>query len=129
VKVHPGRISVLLDKPSGIRIEECAEVNRYLNHKLEDSGALEHYNIEVSSPGMEQPLKVLQQYHRRIGKTLSVITKDGIRKEGVLKNADENKIEIEETLTEKSNGKKIMRTELKTIPMSEIKETKVVFKF
>lgn len=129
VKVHPGRISVLLDKPTGIRIEECAEVNRYLNHMLEESGALEYYNIEVSSPGMLEPLRVLQQYQRRIGKLVSVITKDGIRREGVLKSADENEIIIEESITEKINGKKNFRVEARTIQMMEIKETKVVFKF
>lgn len=129
VKVHPGKISVLLDKPAGIRIEECAEVNRYLNHMLEESGALEYYNIEVSSPGMEEPLRVIQQYQRRIGKQVSVITKDGIRREGVLKSADENEIVIEESITEKINGKKNLRMELKTIQMGDIKETKVVFKF
>jgi len=129
VKVHPGRISVLLDKPSGIKVEECADVNRFLNHELEESGALEHYNIEVSSPGMEEPLKVLKQYRRRIGKTVSVITIDGIRKEGVLKNADDNQIELEEVIVEKSNGKKILHSELRTIPMNEVKETRVVFKF
>ena len=129
VKVHPGRISVLIDKPTGIRIEECAEVNRFLNHKLEGSGALEHYTIEVSSPGMFEPLKVPQQYQKRIGKEVSVITKDGNRKEGVLKSANENEIELEEIISEKNHGKKNVRTESKVIPMHEIKETKVVFKF
>ena len=129
VKVHPGRISVLLDKPTGIRIEECADVNRHLNHKLEDSGALEYYTIEVSSPGMFEPLKVPQQYQRRIGKEVNVITKDGQRREGVLKSADENEIELEETFSEKINGKKILHSETRHIPMSEVKETKVVFKF
>lgn len=129
VKVRPGRISVLLDKPTGIRIEECAEVNRYLNHMLEGSGVLEHYNIEVSSPGMLEPLRVLQQYQRRIGKQVSVITKDGIRREGVLKSADENEIIIEESITEKINVKKNFRVESIVIPMGEIKETKVLFNF
>jgi ribosome maturation factor RimP len=129
VRIYPGRISVLLDKPSGIRIEECAEVNRYLNHKLEESGALEYYNIEVSSPGMFEPLRVPQQYQRRIGKKVSVITKDGIRSEGILKRFDENEVELEQTFTEKINGKKNVRTESRVIPMNEIKETKVVFEF
>lgn len=129
VKVHPGRISVLLDKPAGIKIEECAEVNRYLNHKLEGSGVLEHYSIEVSSPGMFEPLKVPQQYQRRLGKEVSVITKDGLRREGILKSASETEIELEESFSEKTNGKKILHTEIRHIPMSEVKETKIVFKF
>jgi ribosome maturation factor RimP len=129
VKVHPGRISVLLDKPAGIRIEECAEVNRYMNNKLDESGVLAYYNIEVSSPGMFEPLRVPQQYQRRLGKEVSVITKDGLRREGILKRADDKEIELEETHSEKTNGKKILHSESRCIPMSEVKETKVIFRF
>jgi ribosome maturation factor RimP len=127
IKVRPGKITVLLDKPTGIRIEECAEVNRDLLSKLEDKEVLEHYGIEVSSPGMDEPLKVLPQYYRRIGKQVSVITKDGLRREGILKSADETEVVIEETVRE--SGKKSSLTHDRRIPMSEVKETKVVFKF
>src|SRR5215212_4265702 len=58
IKVHPGKITVLLDKPSGIQIEECAEINRHLLSNLEGRGILEKSGIEVSSPGMDEPLKV-----------------------------------------------------------------------
>ena len=129
IKINPGKIVVLLDKPTGIKIEECADVNRDLRDKLEGRGILEKYGIEVSSPGMEEPLRVLAQYYRRIGKQMGIVTKDGMRKEGILKSADENEIVIEETIREKNNGKKTSHTELRTIPMSEIKEAKVIFKF
>src|SRR5215213_5143471 len=55
IKVTPGKIKVLLDKPAGIRIEECAEVNRDLFDKLEEKGVPEKFAIEVSSPGMDEP--------------------------------------------------------------------------
>ena len=128
IKVTSGKITVLLDKPAGIRIEECAEVNRELTSKLEGKEALEKYSIEVSSPGMDEPLKVLPQYHRRIGKLMSIITKDGLRREGILKSADENEVVIEETVNVRNNGKQ-SHTENRTIPMSEVKEVKVIFKF
>src|SRR5262249_25593259 len=80
IKVRQGKITVLLDKPTGIQIEECAEVNRDLKDKLESRGVLENFGIEVSSPGMDEPLKVLPQYQRRIGKPVSVVTKDGLRR-------------------------------------------------
>lgn len=129
IKVRPGKITVLLDKPAGIRIDECAEVNRDLLGKLEGRGVLENFAIEVSSPGMDEPLKVLFQYHRRIGKLLSIVTKDGLRREGILKSADENEIVMEETVNEKNNGKKTSHTELRSIPMAEVKEARVIFKF
>lgn len=129
IRVRPGKITVLLDKPAGIRIEECAEVNRDLLSRLEGKGVLEQSGIEVSSPGMDEPLKVLPQYRRRIGKPVSVVTKDGIRREGILKSADENEVVIEETVSEKSNGKKTSHIESRIIPMREVKEVKVLFKF
>jgi len=129
IKVRPGKITVLLDKPTGIRIEECAEVNRDLLDKLEEKGVLENYGIEVSSPGMDEPLKVLPQYQRRIGKQVSVITKDGLRREGILKSADENEVVIEENVSVKDNGKKSLQPHDRRIPMNEVKETKILFKF
>lgn len=129
IKVRPGKITVLLDKPTGVRIEECAEVNRNLQDKLEGKNVLENYGIEVSSPGMDEPLKVLPQYYRRIGKQVSVITRDGLRREGILKSADENEVVIEETVSLRDNGKKLLQTHDRRIPMSEVKETKVMFKF
>lgn len=129
IKVRPGKITVLLDKPTGIKIEECAEVNRDLLSKLEGKDVLNDYGIEVSSPGMDEPLKVLPQYHRRIGKQVSVITKDGLRREGILKSADENEVVIEETVSVRDNGKKSALIHDRRIPMSEVKETKVVFRF
>lgn len=128
IKVRPGKITVLLDKPTGIQIEECAEVNRDLVGKLEDKG-VENYGIEVSSPGMDEPLKVLPQYFRRIGKQVSVVTKDGLRREGILKSADENEVVIEENVSVKENGKRFSQAHDRRIPMNEVKETKVIFKF
>ena len=128
IKVTPGKITVLVDKPTGIRIEECAEINRDLQSKLEGRGILEKCGIEVSSPGMDEPLKVLPQYHRRIGKLMSVITKDGLRREGILKRADENELVIEERVNVRNNGNQ-SHTESRTILMSEVKEARVMFKF
>jgi ribosome maturation factor RimP len=78
---------------------------------------------------MDEPLKVLPQYYRRIGKQVSVVTKDGLRREGILKSADENEVVLEETVSAKDNGKKTLMTHDRRIPMSEVKEAKVVFKF
>ena len=129
IKVRPGKITVLIDKPTGIRIEECAEVNRDLLGKLEGRGVLDESGIEVSSPGMDEPLKVLPQYYSKIGRHVSVVTKDGLRREGILKSADENEVVIEETITMKDDGKKSLQTQSRRISMSEVKETKVVFRF
>ena len=49
--------------------------------------SFEKHELEVSSPGMEEPLKVLNQYQKRIGREVRVLTTNGIVKNGILKAA------------------------------------------
>ena len=129
VKISPSKIMVYLDRPTGIKVEDCIEVNRFLQQQLEEGNVLEHHELEVSSPGMDEPLKVFQQYQKRIGKEVSVITFDGLKHTGVLKVASDQGIEIEETVTKKVNGKKEMNRQLINLPFTQIKETRVAFSF
>ncbi len=89
----------------------------------------ESHELEVSSPGMDEPLKVLKQYEKRIGQEVSVLMKNGIRKNGTLKSANENEIAIVEKSKVKDNGRKIFQTKDTIINHEEIKETKIVFDF
>src|SRR4051812_42413447 len=89
VKVSPARISVAIDKPAGITLTECTEVARYLREKLNDTDIFEKHELEVSSPGMEEPLKVLNQYRKRIGREVRVLMANGLVKQGILKLADD----------------------------------------
>jgi ribosome maturation factor RimP len=82
--------------------------------------------LEVSSPGMDNPLKVLRQYKRRLGREVIVVKTDGERVEGIMKAADENGITIEENLKSK---KKIVETITLEIPFTEIKSTKLKLNF
>jgi ribosome maturation factor RimP len=78
---------------------------------------------------MEEPLKVLQQYNKRIGKNVNVVTFDGLRHTGVLKAASTDGIELEETIIVKEGKKKEKQIQQITIPFSNIKETRVIFSF
>jgi ribosome maturation factor RimP len=129
VKLSPNRIAVLVDKPEGIKIEECAELSRYLSDKLEESGLLDSRELEVGSPGMDQPLKVYKQYLRRIGKRVRVITTDGKIHNGVLQSANENEIILLESFTLKEEKNKIKKEEERKYLFSEIKETRIEFSF
>ena len=101
VKVSPSRVLVFIDKPVGIKIEDCAEVSRFL---LNDAGlddVWELHELEVSSPGMDEPLKVLPQYQKRLGREVSVVTFDGLKHQGVLQAATEEGIELNELIVRK----------------------------
>ncbi|MEZ5067982.1 MAG: hypothetical protein R2847_05590 [Bacteroidia bacterium] len=57
-KITPGKVLVSVDKTSGITIDECAALSRHLYQSLESTGIFEKHELEVGSPGMDQPLKV-----------------------------------------------------------------------
>jgi len=97
IKVLPNnRISIFLDGDNGINIDKCAEVNRHVLNSLEPELA-EKYSLEVSSPGLDQPLKVLRQYKKNVGKEVQVALEDGDQKQGKLLEADVDKLIIEDS--------------------------------
>lgn len=129
VKLSPSKLIVAIDKPTGILLDECSKLNKYLASELETSGFLETHEIEITSPGMDQPLKVYQQYLRRIGRELNVITIDGKFHKGKLLSANNITFELLEITTTKVQKKKIKHENTITINYNEIKESKLELKF
>ncbi|MGC9345503.1 MAG: beta-CASP ribonuclease aCPSF1, partial [Candidatus Bathyarchaeales archaeon] len=86
-------IRVLVDSKEGVSIEECVELSRWLGQELDRQD--ENYSLEVSSPGLGSPLKLMQQYEKNIGREVEVILKDGIKRKGKLMSVDEDTITLE----------------------------------
>jgi ribosome maturation factor RimP len=128
VKILPtNKLQVFVDAEKGIIISKCVEISRALQKVLEEEKWLgDNYELEVSSPGMESPLKVLKQYYRRIGREVEVLLTTGVRYEGVLRKVNEQEIEIETTI---KISKKESVLEKKNIPFVEIKHTKLILNF
>ncbi len=129
VKLSPGKLMVAIDKPTGITIEECSSLSRYLLDRFEGTGFLETHEVEVGSPGMDAPLLVPQQYRRRIGRELRVFDTFGHELNGILKQVNEEGIELLVSKSRKENKKKIITETLHTIPFSEIREAKLILNF
>ena len=127
VKVSPSKIAVFIDHPSGLKLEECAEISRHLESLPDLETIFATRELEVSSPGLDEPLKVQKQYQKRIGQEVSVLLKNGIRKNGTLKSAGENEFMIVEKRNVRENGKKTFEMVEHSIPLDDVKETKVVF--
>ncbi len=109
VKVLLGgkKIEVFVDTDKGIDIDTCASFSRQLEKHLDGSGLVpENYMLDVSSPGMSNPLKIPRQYKKRIGRTLEVWTTEGTFIEGVLKEADDEHVVLEKQVKEKKKAKK-----------------------
>ena len=86
VSVSPDdKIVVEIDHAEGVWIDDCVELSRFIESKLDREE--EDYELEVGSAGIGQPFKVLQQYLIHIGKDVEVLTKDGKKFKGILKEA------------------------------------------
>lgn len=128
IRIRPtNNIKIYLDADGGLGIEKCIKVNRALYKQLEEAVlyADGDFSLEISSPGIDEPLKMLRQYHKNLGRNVEVITTDGNRKEGKLTAVDQNEISIEYT---EGKGKKAVVQQLQ-IPFTDIKQTKVLIKF
>lgn len=122
------KLQVIADADTGITINTCAAINRALQKTLEQEKWLgDDYEIEVSSPGIDSPLKVLRQYKRRIGKEMEIQLNNGSKHCGILLEANDQQIK----LGIKKNGKKTheLETEHLIIPFTHIKYAKLILKF
>ena len=93
VSVSPDdKIVVEIDHAEGVWIDDCVELSRFIESKLDREE--EDYELEVGSAGIGQPFKVLQQYLIHIGKEVEVLTREGKKLEGVLKDANEENMTL-----------------------------------
>jgi ribosome maturation factor RimP len=128
LKVKPtNNIKIYLDADGGLGIEKCIKINRALYKQMEEQGLYPDgdFSLEVSSPGVDEPLKLLRQYIKNEGRNVEVSFNDGTKKEGKLLKVGEDSINIEYT---EGKGKKAV-VHQPVIPFAEIKQTKVLIKF
>ena len=128
MKLLPGNnIKVFVDGDNGIAIDKLVQYNRGFYKQIEESGFFpnDDFSLEVSSPGLEEPLKLHRQYLKNMGRNVEVVMKDGIKHEGKMVSVLENEIIIEE---EAGKGKK-KQIISHTLPYSEIKSTTIQIKF
>ena len=128
VRIKPtNNIKVFLDGDQGISIEKCVQCNRALYKKLEESGLFpgDDFSLEVSSPGLDEPLKLLRQYKKNIGRQVEILLQDGTKKEGRLVEVSEDGIIIEETKGKNKKKEVISHTFL----FDNIKTTKIQIVF
>ena len=77
LRMGAGRLSVFLDKDGGIGVDECARMSRTLGDVLDTENAIPgRYVLEVSSPGLDRPLKTARDFARRIGKKVRILWRE-----------------------------------------------------
>jgi len=115
------RITVLADKNGGITIDECASIHRLIANNLDRDE--EDFELQVSSPGLDMPFVVIEQYYKNEGRKVEVIDNEGSRHLGILENVTKGGFELETELKVKGKTK-----ELKDISFNfeQIKSTRAI---
>lgn len=76
---HPGnpRIRLFVDKPGGISVDDCASLSRALSQIIDrEAGEINNYRLEVSSPGLDRPLKTVKDFCRHTGEMVEIVCSD-----------------------------------------------------
>ena len=130
-RVKPtNNIKIFLDGDQGITIEKCVRINRALYKKIEELNIfpLGDFSLEVSSPGLDEPLKLNRQYRKNIGRSVEILLQDGTRKEGKLAEVTEDGIILEEPVGKKPvKGAAVKKQEIAShsFLFNNIKSTKI----
>lgn len=99
VEITPAKIiRVFIDKEGGVTVEDCVSVSNHLSRVflVEE---VDYNRLEISSPGLERPLKKLQDYVRFIGRTAKIKTRELFDEQkvfqGVIQAVDGEKVTLE----------------------------------
>ncbi|MEM9831847.1 MAG: ribosome maturation factor RimP [Bacteroidota bacterium] len=123
------KVVIHIDGDEGISIDACAEVSRELANRLEEGDLMNgKYVLEVSSPGLDQPLKLHRQYRKNVGRTVKILTQDNQTVKGVLVDVLDEEIGIE-PVTQGKKKKKNEPPQNVRIPFEQIKKTNVLVTF
>ena len=127
INIRPtNNIKAFVDADQGAAIDQLSKINRALYKWVEENLFPNgDFSIEVSSPGLEEPLKLNRQYLKNVGRMVEIVLKNGLKKEGKLISVSENEIVIEEEIGKGKKKEVIQHIILK----EEIKTTKVQVKF
>jgi ribosome maturation factor RimP len=111
-------IKLLIDGDTGITIEQCVRFNRRLVPMIDEAGIFPpgEYSLEVSSPGVDEPLKLHRQYVKNVGRTVQALLTNQTTLTGVLKEVTEATITLEYT---EGKGKKAVVNQT-NIPFTEL---------
>lgn len=124
VRVSPANeIVVTVDSDTQVGIDRCVELSRSIEGALDREQ--EDFELTVMSAGIGQPLKMLRQYRKLIGRPVEVILKDGGKIVGNLTDASETSIavEYEERVAIEGKKRKQLVTTRRELSLDEVKST------
>lgn len=72
-----GLLRVTIDRPEGVRIEDCEHASRQLSRVYEVEN-IDYRRLEVGSPGVDRPLKTLADFHRFVGERVEIRLREAV---------------------------------------------------
>jgi ribosome maturation factor RimP len=122
-------ITILLDNDAGVSISDCVAMSRHIESGLDRE--TEDFELNVMSPGLTEPFKIIRQYQKNIGKQVDVLTKENKKITGKLLSVTDEGIVLETKIKERVENKKAKQTIINNINLTfnQIKQTKVVISF
>ena len=128
LKIKPtNNIKIYLDADTGLSIDKCVKLNRALYKLIEEKQWYPDgdFSLEVSSPGIDEPLKLLRQYKKNIGRNIEVTLNTELKEEGKLIEVTDQTIQLEQ---HEGKGKKAITKNI-DIPFSDIKQAIILIAF
>lgn len=126
-KKQPRRVVVVVDGDDGMSIDDCAELSRALSKAIDNLNLLgeDAYLLEVTTPGLDQPIKLRRQYFKNVGRNLKVVMKSSSTAKGKLKAVTDEKLVLEQ---ESGTGRKKELQEIE-VPFADIDKAFVLVSF
>ncbi len=128
LRIKPtNNVKLYLDGDAGLPIEKCVSFNRKIYKLIEEAHLFPEgeFSLEVSSPGVDEPLKSHRQYTKNIGRMIEVVFLDETQRTGKLLHVADADFILEETI---GKGKK-MTMQQTVIPFEKVKTTTVQLQF
>jgi ribosome maturation factor RimP len=119
-----GRITILIDRPEGVKIEDCAAMSRFISGELGDEGG--DYELNVSSPGLDMPLLVPEQFLKNEGRMVDVVTNEGDREKGILMNVTSGGFDLKVDVKQKNRE---IVSVIRSYNFEDVKSVKVIISF
>ena len=120
---RPAKVMVILDGDNGVTIDACAELSRRLAVLLDEQNVPDNaYILEVSTPGVDQPLRMKRQYFKNAGRQFKVQLKDKSIVQGKLEEVSDEKLTIRQAVDKKE-------TKVTEVMFDQIEKAFVVVSF
>ena len=123
-------ITIAVESSEGdVKIENCVDIDHIVAGVFDRD--VEDYSLTVTSAGLDQPFKVLQQYQKFVGSEVEVVVKGGGKMKGILSSATEEGFEVTVSKMVKVEGskKKVQQDTVTAFAYDGIKSCKPVIKF